>query len=71
MLTFHALYLDQYKKLIDEEIQRLMNHIVTNGSVLDFPTYKHKIGVIEGLRSALALSEEADAIANGRDEEGK
>ena len=68
MLTFHALYTEQYKKLIDEELQRLMESLTTNGAITDFSAYKHKIGVIEGLRRALELSEEADAIANGRDE---
>lgn len=70
MLTFHAVYLDQYKKLIDEEIQRLMSVVLTNHAVTDFPAYKHYVGVIEGLRRALEISEEADAIANGRDEQG-
>lgn len=71
MLTFHALYTDTYKRLINEEIQRLMEIVLTNGSIQDFSAYKHKIGVIEGLRRAIDLSEEADAIANGRDEQGE
>lgn len=70
MLTFHALYTEQYKKLIDEELMRLMESLTTNGAITDFPAYKHRLGVIEGLRRALELSEEADAIANGRDEQG-
>jgi len=71
MLTFHALYLDQYKKLVLEEIERLMETVLNNGAITDFQTYKHQIGVIEGLKRALALSDEADAIANGRDEQGE
>lgn len=70
MLTFHGLYIEQYKKLIDEELQRLMESLITNGVITDFPAYKHKIGVIEGLKKALELAEEADAIANGRNEQG-
>lgn len=68
MLTFHALYIEQYKKLIDEELLRLMDSLTTNGAITDFSAYKHRVGVIEGLKKALELSEEADAIANGRDE---
>jgi hypothetical protein len=70
MLTFHAVYLNEYKKLLSEEIQRLMEIVLTNHAIVDFPAYKHQIGVIEGLKKALELSEEADAIANGRDEQG-
>lgn len=70
MLTFHAQYLYEYKKLLDEEIQRLMEILLNNHAISDFPTYKHQIGVIEGLKKALELSDEADAIANGREEQG-
>lgn len=70
MLTFHAQYLYEYKKLLDEEIQRLMEVLLNNHAIPDFPTYKHQIGVIEGLKKALELSDEADAIANGREEQG-
>lgn len=70
MLTFHALYLDQYKKLISEEIERLIESLLNNGAITDFQTYKHHVGVIAGLKRALELSEEADAIANGREEQG-
>lgn len=70
MLTFHALYIEQYRKLIEEELQRLMESLTTNGAITDFSTYKHRVGVIEGLKRALELAEEADAIANGRNEQG-
>lgn len=71
MFTFHALYLDQYKKLIEAEIERLTEAVLNNNAITDFQTYKHQIGVIEGLKMAFALSQEADAIANGRDEQGE
>lgn len=70
MLTYHALYLEQYENLIQDAIQRLLESLTTNYAVTDFAAYKHQIGVIEGLRMALELSKEADAIANGRDEQG-
>lgn len=70
MLTFHALYTEQYKKLIEEELMRMMETLTTNGAITDFPAYKHRLGVIEGLKRALELSLEADAIANGREEQG-
>lgn len=68
MQTFHSLYRSEFKKLIEEEIQRLMENLITNGGIQDFPAFKNTVGVIEGLKKALEYSEEADAIANGRDE---
>lgn len=71
MLTFHSLYVDQYQKLINEEISRLLEVVLSNNAIQDFSSYKYRIGVIDGLKRALELSQEADAIANGRDQEGE
>lgn len=68
MQTFHSRYMAEYKKLIEAEILRLMEHLTTNNVIQDFPAFKNTIGVIEGLKRALEFSDEADAIANGRDE---
>lgn len=70
MLTFHASYLHHYKQLIDEELQRLMEILTSNHAITDFSAYKYQVGILDGLKKALELSEEADAIANGRDEQG-
>jgi len=71
MLTFHALYVDQYQKLIEEEISRLLEVILSNNAIHDFSSYKYRLGVIDGLKKALEISQEADAIANGRDQQGE
>ncbi len=71
MLTFHALYVDQYQKLIEEEISRLLETILSNNAIQDFPSYKYRLGVIDGLKKALEISQEADAVANGRDQQGE
>jgi hypothetical protein len=57
----------EYKKLIEAEIQRLIESMLTKGSIQDFPAFKNTVGVIEGLKKALEYSDEADAIANGRE----
>jgi len=67
MQTFHSLYMAEYKKLIEAEIQRLIESMLTKGSIQDFPAFKNTVGVIEGLKKALEYSDEADAIANGRE----
>lgn len=68
MLTFHASYLHHYKQLIDEALQRVMETVTSNHAITDFSAYKYQVGVLDGLKMALELSEEADAIANGRED---
>lgn len=63
MFNYHALYLHEYKKLIQEEIERLKMILATGHSIIDYSTYKHHVGVIHGLQKALDLSEEAESIA--------
>lgn len=69
MLTFHSIYVDQYQRLIEEEISRLLEVVLSNNAIHDFQTYKYRLGVIDGLKRALEISQEADAIANGRDDQ--
>lgn len=68
MLTFHAKYLHHYKELIEEELQRIMEIVTSNHSITDFSAYKYQVGILDGLKKALELAEEADAIANGKNE---
>ena len=70
MLTNHALFWRKMNELISEEIERLKESLTTIHVVedFDFATYKHQVGVIKGLRQALELAEEAQAIVNGREE---
>lgn len=65
--TYQAYYQYELKKLIEEQIQRL-SEIVTadNGVVVDYATYRHHIGQIKGLRIALELCDEAEAVVNGK-----
>lgn len=50
------------------EIERRKENIVMGhrASDFDFSTFKHHVGIIEGLRMALELSEEAETIVNQR-----
>jgi hypothetical protein len=65
MLTYQAFYQSELNKLIKLEIERLKDNLVTAHTTLDFSAYKHQVGVIDGLKRALELADEADAIANG------
>lgn len=64
MLTRNILFRDELQKLIENEVQRLMENVVVGHAAIDFPEYKHQVGVIEGLRVALELCETAQTIVD-------
>ena len=65
MQTYSSFYQHELTKLIHEEIERRKEILITASSTFDFPAYRHHVGSIEGLRSALSLMDEAERIANG------
>ena len=65
MQTYSSFYQHELYKLISAEIERRKEVLVTASSTFDFPAYRHHVGTIEGLRTALELLDEAERIANG------
>ena len=65
MLTYNAFFQHELKKLIELEIDRLADEMISGYSIDDFPSYRHHIGQIKGLRKALELCDEAERLANG------
>jgi len=68
MLTYQAHVLNELKKLISEEVQRIGETLLNpNQSVItDYAQYRYQVGVVQGLRTALELFDEAEAKAEGR-----
>ena len=64
MLTRNVLFRAELEKLINEEIRRLMENIVVGHATIDFPAYKHQVGIIDGLRVALELCDAAQTIVD-------
>jgi hypothetical protein len=64
MLTFNTLFERELKKLIDASVEDRKENLSTGLSTIDFPTYKHQVGIITGLRMALDMCEEAITICN-------
>ena len=66
-LTYNTMLKNELIKLIYEEIERLKENLTmayhTEG--FDFASYKHLVGRIEGLRTALELCEQAETTTNG------
>lgn len=65
MLTYNAFFQHELLKLIEIEIERLKESLAQGHVALDYPSYRHNVGIIDGLRRAKALCEEAESIANG------
>lgn len=59
MYTRNDLFRVELEKLIEDEIQRLMENVVVGHATIDFSAYKHQVGLIEGLRIALELCDAA------------
>ena len=68
MLTHAEYYQSELIKLLNYEIERRKENLVTahraEGSC--FATYKHDVGIIEGLRLALEISQQAEQNINSR-----
>lgn len=64
MLTRNVLFRAELEKLIEQEVQRLMENVVVGHATIDFPAYKHQVGVINGLRIAMELCEQAQTIVD-------
>jgi hypothetical protein len=67
--TYQAYYQYELKKLITAEIERLKETLVSSYQItgFDFSAYRHHVGKVEGLRMALELCDEAEAIVNGKE----
>jgi hypothetical protein len=72
MLTYQTHYQSILKNLLESEIQNMKDTVTQpfSGAIPDFSQYRYYIGCIEGLRKALELCEEAEALADGRHERG-
>jgi hypothetical protein len=68
MLTHAEYYQSKLILLLNNEIERRKENLVTahraEGSC--FATYKHDVGIIEGLRLALEISEQAEQDSSNR-----
>jgi hypothetical protein len=63
MLTYHDLIQHEFRKLVAEELERLVESITSPLGVKDYAEYKQYLGQIQGLRRALDLSDEAKTLA--------
>jgi hypothetical protein len=69
MLTFNTLFERELKKLITAAIEDRKENLSTGLAKIDFPTYKHQVGIITGLRMALECCDEATTICSRENRE--
>jgi hypothetical protein len=64
MLTQQLYFQNELHKLIEAEIERRKDNVIAAHQAVgfDFSAYKHQVGIIEGLRLALSLIEDAETI---------
>ena len=67
VLTYNSVFEAELKKLIDQAVENRKENLANGMSVIDFPTYKHQVGIIAGLRMALELCDEATIICDRRE----
>lgn len=70
MLTLNTLFERELKKLITSAVEDWKDNLSTGLATIDFPTYKHQVGIIAGLRMALEMCDEAATVCN-REERGQ
>ena len=70
MLTLNTLFERELKKLITSSVEDRKENLSTGLATIDFPTYKHQVGIITGLRMALEMCDEAAMVCN-REERGQ
>ena len=64
MLTQQLYFQNELHKLIEAEIERRKDNVIAAHQAVgfDFSAYKHQVGIIEGLRLAISLIEDAETI---------
>jgi len=66
--TYQTFYQYELNKLLQDEIDRLTAVITAEYDLVsDFASYRYHIGQIKGLRRALELCDEAEAVVNGKE----
>ena len=66
--TYQTFYQYELSKLLKEEIDRLTVLITSEYDLVgDYSSYRYHIGQIKGLRRALQLCDEAEAVVNGKE----
>ena len=69
MLTLNTLFERELKKLIASAVEDRKENLSTGLATIDFPTYKHQVGIITGLRMALEACDEATTICSRENRE--
>jgi len=67
VLTHNMQFERELKQLLEQIIEERKELISTGLSTVDYPTYKHQVGIIFGLRLALEMCDEARLAVERRE----
>lgn len=67
MLTYNSQFEKELKELLEQAIEDKKELVSTGLGTIDFPTYKHQVGIILGLRLALEMCDEATLAVKRRE----
>ena len=69
MLTYHAKFLYEYRKMMQQEIERIKEYLTVAymNEGFDFSAYRHQVGKVEGLRKALELCDDVESDLNTKE----
>lgn len=66
MLNYNILFEIELKKIVTEEIGRIVDLLSSGISVVDYAEYKQQVGKIQGLKAALDYCDEVKTIISQR-----
>jgi len=66
VLTQNSQFEKELKQLIQQTIEEKKEFLSTGLSAIDYPAYKHQVGMIQGLRLALEMCDEASLAIERR-----
>jgi hypothetical protein len=66
VLTHNAQFERELKQLITQTIEERKDTLSNGLAVVDYPAYKHHVGIIQGLRIALEMCDEATLAVERR-----
>jgi|APFre7841882654_1041346.scaffolds.fasta_scaffold20319_5 hypothetical protein len=66
MLSQQSVYQAEIKKILQERINTAIETITNRFAVIDHSTYSYHVGIIEGLKTAIEVCDEAESECKRR-----
>lgn len=64
MLTVQSVFAREFKKLLQEHVERISNDIVYGAAIDSYEKYRERVGEVRGLLNAIELIDDAEERTN-------